>query len=652
MQVINLYAHNRSGKKTRSLLTIIAVFLIVLGFLGTIRQAHGDGLGLESLPVPFVTPAGAMNCSIVVTSSVGHGPCGAAHTMDVVGAIMVAGQLGLKTDSGTLDATMDDYISSYDFDTAKVELKDLSSNLVVVGGPGVNQITWYYNNLRNGSGGRVLPVYFDKYPNGTDYVCVASTGHTYKIEFDSLGRVKADYGVVTTFHDGGRYVMILAGLGGLGTWSSCKVVSSFENWNMHGSAAVVKYADGNGDGFLDEISIVESSSSPLTISVFGPVGLGLLLIPLAPNIKTLWRKIGSKRLLSRAALVLLIAVASQISLAAFSSGDTGSEVFTLKDFSRPFISSGGSFNCTVVVASSVGHGPCGAAHTMDVVGAIMVGAELGLDANGGSLSSSLDDCASTYDLATAQISFPSSTNNLLVLGGPGVNQVTWYYNNLRNSTGAKALPVYFDKYPNGTDCIRVSSTGHSYAIEQDSLGRVKTDYGFITLYYDAEHGVWVLIVAGLGGAATMAASRLLATYRSWSIFGRASVVKVTDSNADGYVDTTSIVESVGFGKSIDVYSDANCISSLQSINWGTLSPGDRKNVTIYVRNEGETSTVLALNASGWSPIEALDFMGISWNYSGSILPSGQTMPIMLTLTVDPNITGITDFDVNIDVNSS
>jgi hypothetical protein len=94
------------------------------------------------------------------------------------------------------------------------------------------------------------------------------------------------------------------------------------------------------------------------------------------------------------------------------------------------------------------------------------------------------------------------------------------------------------------------------------------------------------------------------------------------------------------------------MNSLQSIDWGTLSPGERKNVTICVRNEGESSTVLALNASGWTPTEAPNYMSITWNYSGSAVGPGQIMIIMLTLTVDPSINGITNFGVNIDVTSS
>ena len=130
------------------------------------------------------------------------------------------------------------------------------------------------------------------------------------------------------------------------------------------------------------------------------------------------------------------------------------------------------------------------------------------------------------------------------------------------------------------------------------------------------------------------------------------MVRFSDSNGDGYLDDVSIAESVGFGKSIDVYSDVNCRNTVQSIDWGMLSPGEEKNVTIYVRNEGESSTVLALDVYGWSPAEAPDYMTVTWNYSGATVNSGQTVAIQLTLSVDGSISGITNFGVTIDVNSA
>ena len=141
------------------------------------QSVYADSLGLGNLPSPFVTAGKVMNSSSVVASSVGHGPCGGCHTMDVMGAIMVAAQFGLKTDNGTMEATMDDTVSSYNFTSATVELRDLTSNLIVIGGPGVNQVTWYYNGLKYPNNSRVLPAYFDKFPNGTDRISVTPTGH-------------------------------------------------------------------------------------------------------------------------------------------------------------------------------------------------------------------------------------------------------------------------------------------------------------------------------------------------------------------------------------------------------------------------------------------------------------------------------------------
>ena len=652
VRVRSLPLNFNSVKMIRSLLIILAVYLLFFWFSGLIVRVHGSSVGLEGLPSPFVSSGGLLNCSVVVASSVGHGPCGGAHTMDVMGAIMVGGKFGLKADGGMLDATMDDYVSTYDFGAARVELGDVSSNLVVVGGPGVNQVTWYYNNLRNGTSARVLPVYFDKDESGADYICVASSGHSYSIERDGSGRVSADYGVVLMLPDEGRFVLILAGLGGSGTWASCKVVSSFESWSLRGSAVIIKFYDSDGDGLLDALTIVEEVSGvQYASSDLGSVFFGVISSCSVLKWKVLKQKIARRRRWFKAYVLLFLTVASQIVLLTFSSVPD-SEVYTLRDFSKPFVSSGGLLNCSVVVASSVGHGPCGGAHTMDVMGAIMVAAQLGLDAVGGVPSSTLDDHISSYDTSTANVSFPSLGSNLLVVGGPGVNQVTWYYNNLRNASGARVLPVYFDKDESGADYICVASSGHSYSIERDGSGSVKADYGFVTLFYDAQRGVWVLIVAGLGGPATLAASRLLANYKSWSLFGRASVVKFADSNGDGYLDEVSVAESVGFGKNIDVYWDNKCLNRVESIDWGMLAPGETKNVMVYARNEGENGAVLTLNVYGWNPVEASNYLRVEWNYTGAVIKPGETMAIILILTVDLAVKVITNFSVTIEVNSS
>jgi len=118
----HMHINFHSKKRIQLLWVLLGGSLLFFCFSGLVANVYGDSVGLEDLPTPFVSSGGLLNCSIVVASSVGHGPCGGAHTMDVMGAIMVGGKFGLKADGNMLDATMDDYVSTYDFGTAKVGL--------------------------------------------------------------------------------------------------------------------------------------------------------------------------------------------------------------------------------------------------------------------------------------------------------------------------------------------------------------------------------------------------------------------------------------------------------------------------------------------------------------------------------------------------
>jgi len=145
---------------------------------------------------------------------------------------------------------------------------------------------------------------------------------------------------------------------------------------------------------------------------------------------------------------------------------------------------------------------------------------------------------------------------------------------------------------------------------------------------------------------------LLANPQNWGLFGQVTIVKYADTNGDGYLDTISVAESVGVGQSIDVYTDATCKNCLRSIDWGTLTPGEDETYTIYVRNEGENATTFTLSVSNWSPSQASAYMDIQWNYTGYSDPPSQVTVIQLMLTVYPNVTGLNNFNVDIDVTGS
>jgi hypothetical protein len=102
------------------------------------------------------------------------------------------------------------------------------------------------------------------------------------------------------------------------------------------------------------------------------------------------------------------------------------------------------------------------------------------------------------------------------------------------------------------------------------------------------------------------------------------------------------VNSQGAG----VYWDQACTNRTLSLNWGSIEAGSNKTLSVYVRNEGTSAASLSLGTSNWTPSTTLSYMSLNWNYSGQVLNVDQVIPLELTLTVYPTISGITNFSFN------
>ena len=96
-----------------------------------------------------------------------------------------------------------------------------------------------------------------------------------------------------------------------------------------------------------------------------------------------------------------------------------------------------------------------------------------------------------------------------------------------------------------------------------------------------------------------------------------------------------------------IFSDSQCTQSLSAIDWGSITPGTPVTKTIYVKNTGNVPLTLSMSASNWSPTAATNSMALTWNKQNSALAVDQSTSAVLTLTVNPNISGITSFSVNI-----
>ncbi len=222
------------------------------------RYALKNHVSLSEFPAPFVRSGIVNNTLLVIGESKPRGPCGAAHTIDTLGGMLVTARLGLEASEGQLKSAIDGWLINYNQTTGETEILDVESNLIVFGSPGVNSVAYYYNNTETYDGW-VLPnvVFCRNYSLGQNYLEVRTSGKRYYMEFED-GRVTVDYATIEILKDWyGRHVMLVYGLGAEGTRIASEVLRNYEQYDLQGRAVVMKYYDSDDDGCLDTVSIVE-----------------------------------------------------------------------------------------------------------------------------------------------------------------------------------------------------------------------------------------------------------------------------------------------------------------------------------------------------------------------------------------------------------
>jgi FlaG/FlaF family flagellin (archaellin) len=114
------------------------------------------------------------------------------------------------------------------------------------------------------------------------------------------------------------------------------------------------------------------------------------------------------------------------------------------------------------------------------------------------------------------------------------------------------------------------------------------------------------------------------------------------------VSNSGQITTIGVG----IYSDNSCSNVLSSINWGTLDPGSDKTFTYYIRNCGNSPSILTLQTSNWSPSGAATYISLSWDYDGHVLNVDEVVAVTFTLSVSPIIDQITSFGFDITITGS
>ena len=117
----------------------------------------------------------------------------------------------------------------------------------------------------------------------------------------------------------------------------------------------------------------------------------------------------------------------------------------------------------------------------------------------------------------------------------------------------------------------------------------------------------------------------------------------------GLLTVSKTLSSTGTVKAInvEVYWDLACTQVVSSIDWGTPGPGDSVSQTVYVKDDGNAPMNVGLSASGWSPVGADTYLGVSWDREGALIAAGGVLQAVITLDVSSSITGITNFSFDI-----
>jgi len=109
------------------------------------------------------------------------------------------------------------------------------------------------------------------------------------------------------------------------------------------------------------------------------------------------------------------------------------------------------------------------------------------------------------------------------------------------------------------------------------------------------------------------------------------------------IGSQGTVKATGVG----VYLDSNCSNAVSFVDWGIIEPDSTKNITVYIRNEGNGLVTLILNTDNWIPSNASNYMALSWDYADQPTDPQEIVPITLTLTTSSDIEGIINFSFDI-----
>jgi hypothetical protein len=112
-------------------------------------------------------------------------------------------------------------------------------------------------------------------------------------------------------------------------------------------------------------------------------------------------------------------------------------------------------------------------------------------------------------------------------------------------------------------------------------------------------------------------------------------------NSPACLRVSAVLTSVPLG----VYWDANCSTPVHSIDWGNMTAGGTKTITMYIRNEGNETFVLSVEAENWQAGNTSNVA--TFSSEEPKIGLGQTVQVNPSLTVLSNASGVSSFSFDI-----
>jgi hypothetical protein len=106
------------------------------------------------------------------------------------------------------------------------------------------------------------------------------------------------------------------------------------------------------------------------------------------------------------------------------------------------------------------------------------------------------------------------------------------------------------------------------------------------------------------------------------------------------------------GVGVEVYWNSACSNPTSSIDFGLIEPGDQKSFTLYLKNEGNSDLTLSMTSKDWNPVDAGNYMSLSWDREGVQLSPSQVISCVLTLSVSESIQDISTYGVTVTISGT